>query len=417
LKIAIYWEQESWGGVDSHLLELLRTWPSSTDELTLLYNFGNQGFERIRNQVNSIQRVQCKAISSWSYNELLRCSQNLYFFKFLRPLIFVLQPIIFLINILQFYFIFTKLQKSDVLLSNNGGYPAAWGNLAALIGARVAGIPSTVLLVHHAASHPTLFMGWFEHLVDRAISRTVTALVFVSNATRRALFAKRFFNEENLRIRVIHNAISLNSEFSDLGSVGRVDIRQAVGATKEFVIGIIGRIEAYKGHEDIFLALSRLDSDHRNLIKLAVIGTGEGLHLSYLHRLVKILDLEDNIKFLGYLPGDPVRIVAQMDLLISATRSFEGFGLTLMEAMHAGTPLIATRVGAIPEFLDNTNAFLINPSDPLALSEALIRFTSDHIQWKVRAVAARERLKANRQIMALEYRRLFEDCINISTGS
>jgi glycosyltransferase involved in cell wall biosynthesis len=413
MKIAIYWEQGSWGGVDSHLLELLRTWPAPTDEFILLYNCGNQGFERIRNQVESIRNVECQFIQSWSYNELLRRSQNYFFLKFWWPLIFLLQPLIFAINILQFYSIFAGLRKLDLLLSNNGGYPAAWGSLAALIGARFAGIPSTVLLVHHAASRPTLFMGWFEHFVDRAVSRTVTAVVCVSNATRQALFAQRFFNEETLRTRVIHNGLSLNCERFNFGSDGVFDVRQAVGATEQFVIGIIGRIEAYKGHEDIILALSRLDNAHRNLIKLAVIGIGERHHLSYLHRLVKILDLEDNIKFLGYLPGDPVKIVGQLDVLISATRSFEGFGLTLIEALHAGTPVIATRVGAIPEFLDNTNGFLINPCDPLALSEALLRFTSDPLQWKERAFAARERLKANGQIMALEYRRLFEDCINI----
>ena len=129
--------------------------------------------------------------------------------------------------------------------------------------------------------------------------------------------------------------------------------------------------------------------------------------------MVKILSLEDNIKFLGYLPGDPVKFIAQLDVLVSATRSFEGFGLTLMEALHAGTPVIATRVGAIPEFIDNTNGYLIDPCDPLALSEALLKFTSDPPQWRDRAFAAQKRLKANGQNMALEYRRLFEDCINV----
>ena len=47
MKILLFWEQSEWGGVDSHLEELLLNWPNDEDEIHLVYNLGNEGFKRI----------------------------------------------------------------------------------------------------------------------------------------------------------------------------------------------------------------------------------------------------------------------------------------------------------------------------------------------------------------------------------
>ena len=50
MKIAIYWLQYSWGGVDTHLLNFLKYWPNPKDRFTIFYNEGNQGFKNISNE-------------------------------------------------------------------------------------------------------------------------------------------------------------------------------------------------------------------------------------------------------------------------------------------------------------------------------------------------------------------------------
>lgn len=409
MRIAIYWEQESWGGVDTHLLSLLQTWPSATDEFVLFYNHGNRGCERIRSQLDAIPNLRCETVHSYSYNELLRRVRPHRLLSWMRPALHFLQPLIFALNARQFRRLFSRAPKIDLLLSNDGGYPAAWGCLAALSGAKAAGIAVRVLLVHHAANRPALFMGWYEHLVDRMVNRTATVLACVSYATRHTLLERRHFNDETLRMRVIHNGVALPHIEGRDAQV--FDVRQAVNASTQLLIGIVGRVEAYKGHEDIIFALGRLSEAERQQFKLVVIGAGEEGELLRLRGVAHNLGLADQVHFLGYVPEVPIRLIAQLDLLVAATRSFEGFGLTLAEAMHAGTPLLATRVGAIPEFVDDENGYLINPGDPRELAEALRNFLMNRDEWKRRAVVAQERIRQDGNRMAAEFHRLFAECM------
>ena len=55
------------------------------------------------------------------------------------------------------------------------------------------------------------------------------------------------------------------------------------------------------------------------------------------------------------------------------TKDFEGFGLTIAEAMIVKTPVIATSVGAVPEFVSNRTACLINPESPESIASAIIK--------------------------------------------
>jgi hypothetical protein len=79
MKIAIWWEQVLWGGVDTHLLTLLRNWPSKTDSFYIFYNPSNQGMSRISREIISMDRVICVELKNdpygsmkWVSDELLR---------------------------------------------------------------------------------------------------------------------------------------------------------------------------------------------------------------------------------------------------------------------------------------------------------------------------------------------------------
>ncbi len=410
MRILIYWEQESWGGVDTHLLELLSTWPVPDDEIVLMVNKGNRGFARLRESFAKLPYVRCVEVVSWSHNELNRRCRESRLLRHAPKLLHFLQPLTYWLSVRRLQRQFAREGDFDLLLADNGGYPAAWGTICALEAGARAGIGARLMLVHHAAVSAAPFMGWFEQLVDRRVTRLATAVVCVSQATRQALLDRRWFDDEALRIRVIYNGITLDPKPS---ADPVLDIRAAAGAgPDDRLIGIAGRVSAYKGQEDLIFALARMTPADRQRVRLVVIGSGDPPgELERLQRAASSLGVGKQVHFLGYVPGRAVDIIAQLDLLVVATRSFEGFGLTLIEAMSVGVPVLATRVGAIPEFVHPDVGVLVSPGNPLELAAALTDFVGDPAPWQQRATLAQQRLLQNKVDMASEYRQLFLECL------
>ncbi|APW44172.1 glycosyltransferase [Rhodoferax saidenbachensis] len=410
MRILIYWEQESWGGVDTHLLELLSTWPVPDDEIVLMVNKGNRGFARLRENFAKLPYVRSVEAVSYSHNELNRRCRESRLLRHVSKLLHFLQPLTYWLSVRRLQRQFSREGNFDLLLADNGGYPAAWGAICALEAGARAGIGARVMLVHHAAVAAAPFMAWFEQYVDRRMNRLASAFVCVSRATRHALLSRRWIDAASLRIRVIHNGIR-----SDLRQQedAAVDIRESIGATKrEKLIGIVGRVSPYKGHEDLVFALARVAPTVRELLRVIVIGSGDPAdELERLTRIAGRLGVGDRIHFFGYVKGDPVSLIAQLDLLVVATRSFEGFGLTLIEAMGVGVPVLATDVGAIPEFVTPELGVLVSPGSPAELSYAFTSLVTVPEEWQHRASLARDQLLNLKQDMANEYRQLFLECL------
>jgi len=414
MRIAIYWEQDSWGGVDTHLLTLLRDWPAATDEFVVFFNRGNLGLERIKAELSALPNVQLREVVSFSYNEMVRRLAVLPMGRWLRLFLYPLQPLLLLLMANRLANAFAHNGRFDLMLADNGGYPAAWGAQSAVIGAKRAGVGARLLLVHHSSTPPALFMGWYERLVDRAMERISSAIVCVSYATRQSLLDTRMISVSTARLRVIHNGISASPAARD--HAPSYNLREAVNAREELIVGIVGRVQAYKGHEDLIFALARLAADERRRLKLVVLGSGDAPEMARLQALVERCGVVESVHFAGYVPGDPVELIGQLDLLVIATRSFEGFGLTLAEAMLAGTPILTTRVGAIPEFVNESNGVLVNPGSPLEMSMALKDFIANREAWRARAKVAQKRMQSEGNLMPGEYHRLFEECIAGSLG-
>ena len=411
MRILVYWEQDSWGGVDSHLLELLSSWPAD-DDFVLMHNEGNRGLERIRLQLEQLPRVRLLSLVSCSYNELLRRWRGYFFSLPFCRFLYFMQPLTFWLMARRIRGAIDREERFDVLLADNGGYPAAWGVLSALLAAFHVGIPVRILLVHHAATSSSPLMGWFAAWVDRIVSKTANTIVCVSYATRQKLLDKRQINDEVVPIRVIYNSM-LSHVKPCLSAEPVFNLRGVLNGAHELLIGIVGRVDSYKGHEDILFALARLDVESKRRIRLVVIGAGERSELERLVRIAQRLGLNHQVEFLGYVPGCSSDLICQLDLLVVATRSFEGFGLTLAEAMQVGTPVLATRVGAIPEFLDDEIGKLVGPGSPSEMAVALNDFVANRTEWLKRADRAKDRILNNSQ-MAVEYRLLFQERLSES---
>ena len=141
--------------------------------------------------------------------------------------------------------------------------------------------------------------------------------------------------------------------------------RKAIGvATSVFSIGWIGRISAEKGADVLVDALPALAD-----LPLQVTFIGEGPERRRLEDRANRLGLGGRVEWRGGYPRAS-RVMPGFDLLVISSRT-EGTPITLFEAVHAGVPVVATRVGGIPDVISSSEATLIDPENPSALAAAI----------------------------------------------
>ncbi len=408
MRIVIVWEQHSWGGVDSHLLRLLNDWEAFGDSVVILYNIGNAGFLRINDLFRDSKYITARSYRSLSYNQMMSDFRESRFGRIVKVCLYFLQPLLFFIDIFVKIFQLRSIGKFDVLIANNGSYPGAWGCLSSIIAAQYLRIKCRLLLVHHSSSRAQVFFSWFESIVDRQISRALSGVICVSHATKYDLISKREFDPEVVRFRVIHNFVvpQVKPHLPRVSDPQKPSISRLRQSTEDVVILIVGRIERYKGHEDILFALSRIDSEIRSSMQVAVIGSGDAAEVTRLRDLALRLNIEANLHFFGYIDGDISAVISEADILVSATQSFEGFGLTIVEAMSRGVPVIATSVAAVTEVISSESICVISPGDPGALAFALEDYIARRNFWLDRSKKAMHTILAKDDTMASEYRRV-----------
>jgi type III pantothenate kinase len=169
------------------------------------------------------------------------------------------------------------------------------------------------------------------------------------------------------RIRIIPNGIS---------PVDFLPARARDPAARPVTALYVGRIEPeQKGLEDLLRAMALISSP--DALSLRVVGEDWGGERR-LRDLARDLGITRRIAWTGSVSEEAKRTeYAAADLLVLPSR-FEPFGIVLLEAMAAGLPVVATRVGGIPEVVvDGITGRLVPPRDPAALAEALQALASD----------------------------------------
>ncbi len=148
----------------------------------------------------------------------------------------------------------------------------------------------------------------------------------------------------------------------------------AAGLPGKFAIGCFGRVRPQKGTDVFVAAMCRLLPKYPDF-SAVVIGPVTGDQRSFARELqdrVNAAGLADRLRFLGELPIDEVPRWYQCLTIYAFTSRNEGFGLTLLEAMAAGTALVAARAGAAEKLLDDgESGILVPPGDVEALVKAL----------------------------------------------
>lgn len=173
------------------------------------------------------------------------------------------------------------------------------------------------------------------------------------------------------KVSVVRSAIDY-SRWSIPGERARV--REEFGyRDDDIVVAVIAAIEPRKGQELLIRALPQILA---RAPKVKLVFAGKDDIAQPERALTQQLGLSDKILFAGFRP-DVKDVIAAADI-ISAPSYLEGLGVSIMEAMACGKPVVATTAGGIPEsVVDGETGILFEPGDVTALAEAIIRLAGD----------------------------------------
>jgi len=266
---------------------------------------------------------------------------------------------------------YVRRERVDVLHAHMFG-SNVWGTL---IG-RLARVP--IVIAHE---HTWSFEGEpLRRMLDRElIGRFSDAFIAVSRADQRKMIEIERIPAE--RIRFIPNGIA-----STAPAAGR-DLRAELGVGSGPLIGAIGTLRPQKAYDVLIRAAASLREKHPGL---HVVIAGGGPERERLDALIGELGLSDVVLMLGRRLDVP-NILAELDVAVCAS-NFEGSPLAVMEYMEAGLPIVATRVGGVPDLIDDgVHGLLVQPGDPLALAGAIDELLRDRPRAAALGAHARER--------------------------
>jgi len=238
----------------------------------------------------------------------------------------------------------------------------ALGRLAA----RWAGIP---IILHTFHGH--VFNGYFHPAVarlflaiERGLAAASTMIVTLSEGQRQECLRLGIGSPET--VVVVPPGLELERYLASPLSKGVA--RRQLGVRPEVpLVGIIGRLVPIKDHETFLLAAADL---HRLRPEVQFLIVGDGELRPALERRARAIGLDGSVRFLGWR-RDLEYLYADFDLVVLSSLN-EGTPVSLIEAMAAGLPVVATRVGGIPDLVaDGKTGLLVPPRDPGALSRAM----------------------------------------------
>jgi glycosyltransferase involved in cell wall biosynthesis len=408
MKICFFTENYYKGGLDTFLINLFNAWPGSQDELTLVCNGSHPGLEIISEK--TVRQIKIKRYRRVFTSKIAQGRSSLKFNQSFPVRAFfvlayrVLQyPILFPWYLLSLTFIFRR-SDFDRLMVINGGYPASLLCRSAAIAWRLSGKrPLATFNFHNSTTKPPWYFSFPEHLIDLAVIWSVAQIVSVSKACLSSLSNRKAFLGYT-KLHYIYNGI----EDPRLISQDVVDDLRNQDATERYCL-MLATYEPRKGHAFLLQAFKIVIKDFPD-VRLQIYGYGEPFEKQGVAVEVKRLALENNVTLNDFTPNTN-SLIDNASVLVVPSQAYESFGLTIIEAMALGTPMVTTNVGGMPEVLADSHAgYVCSKDEPAAFADAIKYILRD-------STLASELGRAGRQtfeqrftagMMASNYKRLIE---------
>lgn len=249
------------------------------------------------------------------------------------------------------------LRQEEVGILHTHMYYASWyGRIAGLR----AGVPVMITTDH---GHDPWKKPWHVAFERYALKRTALRIA-VSQDVAEVLRAREKVPEDKLR--VIPNGVDVQR--FQIGQAERDSVRSDLGMADEtLLVGTVGRLVKPKALHVLIEAAARLLG---TIPETRLLIVGEGPLRGELERHASGLGIGKQVFFAGARSDIPA-VLAAMDVFVLSSQR-EGLPVALLEAMAAGKPIVATRVGGIPEAVtDRREALLVSPDDPNALAAGI----------------------------------------------
>lgn len=215
------------------------------------------------------------------------------------------------------------------------------------------------------------FAGLWKYY-QRYIYRFSTRIITISDAVRDQ-FEPRFRD----KCVTIYNAVG--HEATDVDVERRRRLRAELG-NPELLVGVIGRIKWIRKGQEVLVRAAALLAEKHPELRYAIVGSvapGNEDHLTRLHALVEESGLDGKVIFTGDVKK-PRDMFAAFDITVVPSIFPEPFGRVVMESMAAGTPVIGSRCGGIPEqVVPGVTGLLFTPGDEKELAQAISQLLTD----------------------------------------
>ena len=235
----------------------------------------------------------------------------------------------------------------------------------------------TVVAIHDLAYliHPKEFKkkdqqqltSWTKYSVKQA-----QKIIAVSQNTKDDLV--KFYQLPEGKITVIYNGFDQHRFHTNLAKSTSQKIKDKYQIKGDYLV-YLGTLQPRKNLESLIKALPEIINKHPK-IKLVVIGK-KGWLYSTIFSLVESLNLTKAVVFTDFAPDDEVPFLIASAKVFVLPSLYEGFGITVLEAMACGVPVVVSKVSSLPEVVDEAGLYIDNPKNYAQIAQQINRILAD----------------------------------------
>lgn len=379
MKILFVTENNRSGGLDSFMITLMNHWPYPEDEFMMICNKSHPGLKMFQERLKrNCTIIGLRIPLNW---ELLPKKTKQPFFMMLRKVLkkglrYGLIPRQLRILTKNF-----RKHQPDYLISVNGGYPAGeFCRLANIAWHYFYKKGSNIHNFHNMAVKSRWFERPIENFLDVLLKRSVDKFITVSNNCAESMQVRPNINGSE-KVGYILNGIETLTGSIDVDGQIPTLLKELNLPEISSICLMLATYEPRKGHEFLCKIFQKVIQKSPNA-HLVICGYGLPEEIQVVKDLIQNYDLKNHIHLLGFRTDVPA-LINQSDLMLVASQESESFGLTSVEAMAQKKPVIATRIGGIPEVVvDGEGGFCFEPDDVLGYANCILELLADNDKRK-----------------------------------